>query len=293
MAVRRSKPLSEVVNRRPSLDGSGDQATRTFCASSLFLRGRHRTRRAGPHRGAVNKTRIADPEHAADDLANHLLDNAAGAFVTLTKLYTDPKLHKPCSDTVIVDEASMAMPRSSPGPRPEHASESSSTATSSSFRRSRSREGSERAQLGRDLFELRDVPKRLDDDEVPEQLAQLAFNTVCIPRSPKLREPCATGPRTWSTLQRFASVNDRHGVMQSRPLPMNSVQTPCPWILCETTRRLSTSPTSPRFTAGGRELRGPRLPDERRRLAEALINGATIGFGLPVLVVVLSTAEQA
>ena len=45
-----------------------------------------------------------------DDMANHLLDNAVGVFVTLTKLYTDPTLHKRRWGTVIIDEASMAMP---------------------------------------------------------------------------------------------------------------------------------------------------------------------------------------
>jgi hypothetical protein len=45
----------------------------------------------------------------------------------------------------------------------------------------RSREGSPRTELGRDVFALRDIPEAIHNDEAPNSLLSLRSNTGCTP----------------------------------------------------------------------------------------------------------------
>lgn len=131
-----------------------------------------------------------------DDLANELLAHAAGLFATLTKLYIDPKLQQRSWDTVIIDEASMALP-------PLVA-----WATSKARRRVvvcgdflqlspivHSRDGIGAEELATDVFHLRGIPDAVAAGEYPPELAQLQVQRRMHPKIADVARTLAYGSR--------------------------------------------------------------------------------------------------
>jgi AAA domain len=160
--------------------------------------------------------RLAALQHVEDDHANHLLDIAAGVFVTLTKLYMDPRLHKRRWDTVIIDEASMAMP-----PLVAWAScrARKRVIICGDFYQLppivRSREGSAPAELGRDVFALRDIPEAIEHGHKPEHLARLVVQHRMHPLIADIARTLCMAPTISWTLRTFTPVTVRHGATPS------------------------------------------------------------------------------
>lgn len=118
---------------------------------------------------------LAELQQAGADVANQLLDEARAVFCTLTKLYMDPKLRERHWDVVIIDEASMAMP---PLVAIAAARASRSVAIVGDFYQLppvvRSRDDIVTEQLGRDVFEILQIPRLVEEGHDPPQLASLS-----------------------------------------------------------------------------------------------------------------------
>ncbi len=117
-----------------------------------------------------------------DALANELLDNARGLFLTLSKLYMDPRLRDREWDAVIIDEASMAMP-----PLVAFAAARAQRQViivGDFFQLSpivHSDEEVVTSELGKDVFEKRGIPAAVDEGGKPEQLARLSIQRRMAP----------------------------------------------------------------------------------------------------------------
>lgn len=118
-----------------------------------------------------------------NDLANELLDRSRALFLTLTKLYMDPNLRSREWDTVIIDEASMAMPPL--------------VAWAASRARHRvvicgdffqlppvvhSNDGLAAEELGQSLFDIRGIPDAVKAGDGHPQLAKLMIQRRMHPQ---------------------------------------------------------------------------------------------------------------
>lgn len=128
------------------------------------------------------------------DLAGQLLDNARVLFVTMSKLFKETKFRRRTWDTVIVDEASMAMPPL--------------VAWAASRARQRvvicgdfhqlppivhDREGLPGEVLGRDLFDIAGIPTRVKAGQGHPQLAQLMVQRRMHPAIAEVARTLAYG----------------------------------------------------------------------------------------------------
>jgi len=131
-----------------------------------------------------------------DDLANELLDGAAALFATLTKLYIDPKLQQRSWDTVIIDEASMALP---PLVAWAAAKARRRVVVCGDFMQLppivHSRDGIGFEELGTDVFHLRGIPDAVAANEYPPELAQLQVQWRMHPKIADLARTLAYGSR--------------------------------------------------------------------------------------------------
>lgn len=153
--------------------------------------------------------RIEELRKAEEEFATRLLDGATALFATLTKLYMSPQLRERQWDTVIVDEASMAMPPL--------------VAFAASRARKRvvvvgdfyqlppivqSREGSGQAELGVDLFDLRGIPQLVREGGEHSQLTRLRIQR-------RMRPGIAETARTLA----YKSELVDHPDTSTRPVP--------------------------------------------------------------------------